>query len=96
MANSLISILIIPKTEDFQDVTPLIEEAIALIEASGLRYNVQPLETTIEGELTELLYLIKLINNRMVELGSINVMTQVKILYEPTGITMETFMERYH
>lgn len=96
MANSLISVQIIPKTKDFQDLIPFVDAAIAVIEACGVKYKVQPLETTMEGELTELLYIIKLMNDKMIELGSINVMTQVKILYEPTGITMETFTEKYH
>jgi len=56
---------------------------------------VHPLETTMEGELTTLLQIIERMNNKMIELGAINVITQVKILYQPSGITMDTLTEKY-
>lgn len=31
----------------------------------------------------------------MIDLGAINVITQVKILYQPAGITMGTLTEKY-
>lgn len=92
MTNSLISVQIIPKGED---VISLVDEAIAIIDQSGVKYEVHPLETTMEGELSELLHIIEKMNKRMVELGSYNVITQVKILYQPEGITLETLTEKY-
>jgi len=96
MANSLVSIQIIPKTKEYKDVIPFVDAAIAIIDASGVKYKVQPLETTMEGELSDLLNIIEIMNKKMIELGSVNVITQVKILYQPTGITMETLTEKYH
>ncbi|EAZ84963.1 thiamine-binding protein [Lysinibacillus sp. FSL M8-0216] len=95
MANSLISVQIIPKTEKYEDVIPYVDAAIAVINASGVKYEVHPLETTMEGELTTLLQIIEKMNIKMVELGAINVITQVKILYQPNGITMATLTEKY-
>lgn len=95
MANSLISIQIIPKTKDGEDVIPYVDEAISIIEASGVKYEVHPLETTMEGELQELLNIIVKMNERMIELGSSNVISQVKILYQPQGITMTNLTEKY-
>ncbi|XRD23423.1 thiamine-binding protein [Lysinibacillus fusiformis] len=95
MANSLISVQIIPKTEKYEDVIPYVDEAIAVIDASGVKYEVHPLETTMEGELPVLLQIIEKMNVKMVELGAINVITQVKILYQPNGITMATLTEKY-
>ncbi|WP_374721171.1 thiamine-binding protein [Peribacillus tepidiphilus] len=92
MANSLVSVQIIPKGEN---VIPLVDEAIKIIHDSGVKYEVHPLETTMEGELSQLLSIIEKMNQRMVELGSPNVITQVKILYQPKGITMETLTEKY-
>ena len=51
MANSLVSIQIIPKTKDGEDSIPYVDEAIKIIIESGLKYEVHPLETTIEGDL---------------------------------------------
>lgn len=95
MANSLISVQIIPKTNNPEDVIPFVDAAIAVIDASGVKYEVHPLETTMEGELSELLSIIEKMNEKMIELGSPNVITQVKILYQPSGITMGTLTEKY-
>ena len=95
MANSLISVQIIPKTEKYEDVIPFVDAAIAIIDAAGVRYEVQPLETTMEDEMSTLLQNIEQMNQKMIDLGAINVITQVKILYQPTGITMGTLTEKY-
>ncbi|MFE4810295.1 MTH1187 family thiamine-binding protein [Peribacillus simplex] len=92
MANSLISIQIIPKGEN---VIPMVDEAIKIIEESGVKYEVHPLETTMEGELSELFAVIEKMNVRMIEIGSPNVISQVKILFQPSGITMDTLTEKY-
>lgn len=95
MKNSLISIQIIPKTKDGENVIPYVDEAIKVIQDSGVKYEVHPLETTMEGNLHELLAIIEQMNERMIEIGSSNVISQVKILYQPTGITMNTLTEKY-
>ena len=92
MANALISIQIIPKGEN---VIPMVDEAIKIIDESGVKYEVHPLETTMEGELSELFAVIEKMNVRMIEIGSPNVISQVKILYQPSGITMDTLTEKY-
>lgn len=92
MANSLVSIQIIPKGKD---VIALVDEAIKIIEESGVKYEVHPLETTMEGDLTHIFSVIEKMNHRMIELGSPNVISQVKILFQPNGITMDTLTEKY-
>ena len=95
MANALISIQIIPKTKNGENVIPYVDEAIKVIQDSGVKYEVHPLETTMEGELHELMNVIEKMNERMIEIGSSNVISQVKILYQPTGITMNQLTEKY-
>ena len=95
MANALISIQIIPKTKNGEDVIPYVDEAIKIIQNSGVKYEVHPLETTMEGDLTELFAVIEQMNKRMIEIGSSNVISQVKILYQPSGITMNQLTEKY-
>lgn len=95
MGNSLVSIQIIPKTKNGENVIPYVDEAISVIEASGVKYEVHPLETTMEGELSELMNIIQKMNERMIEIGSSNVISQVKILYQPEGITMSKLTEKY-
>lgn len=95
MANALVSIQIIPKTKNGENVIPYVDEAISIIQASGVKYEVHPLETTMEGELQELFSVITKMNEKMIEMGSSNVISQVKILYQPSGITMGTLTEKY-
>ena len=95
MTNALVSVQIIPKASSTEEVIRLVDEAISIIDQSGVIYEVHPLETTMEGELETLLSVIAEMNKKMVELGSPNVISQVKILYQPTGITMNTLTEKY-
>lgn len=95
MANALVSIQIIPKAKNGEDVIPLVDAAIAVIDASGVKYQVNPLETTMEGELSELLSIIEQMNEKMIELGCPGVLSQVKISYNPTGVSMEKLTEKY-
>lgn len=95
MANALVSIQIIPKTKNGENVIPYVDEAIHVIEESGVKYEVHPLETTMEGELSQLLKIIADMNEKMIEIGSRNVISQVKILYQPSGIEMDDLTEKY-
>ncbi|WP_026582268.1 thiamine-binding protein [Bacillus sp. J33] len=95
MANALVSIQIIPKTKNGENVIPYVDEAIAVIQKSGVKYEVHPLETTMEGDLEHLLKIIADMNAKMIEIGSSNVISQVKILYQPTGIEMNDLTEKY-
>ncbi|QBP41935.1 MULTISPECIES: thiamine-binding protein [Paenisporosarcina] len=95
MINSLVSIQIIPKTRNGEDSIPFIEEAIAIIQESGIRYEVHPLETTMEGNLTEIFSVIEKMNQKMIDSGCVNVISQVKILYQPSGVSMDKLTEKY-
>ncbi|TRZ38913.1 thiamine-binding protein [Niallia circulans] len=95
MANALISVQIIPKTKNGENVIPYVDEAIKIIEESGVKYEVHPLETTMEGDMEELFHVISSMNKKMIEIGSSNVITQIKVLYQPTGIEMEDLTGKY-
>ncbi|MCA1061883.1 thiamine-binding protein [Rossellomorea sp. AcN35-11] len=95
MGNALVSIQIIPKTKNGEDVIPYVDEAIAIIDKSGVRYEVHPLETTMEGDMADLFKVIEEMNERMVEMGSSNVISQIKVLYQPAGIAMNQLTEKY-
>ena len=84
MANTLLSIQILPRTEGGQSVIPYVDEAITLIKESRLPYRVAPLETTIEGDLPELLNLVQRIHEKMIQLGCPSTLSQIKISYNPT------------
>lgn len=68
MKDTLMSIQIIPKTPNNDNVIPYVDEAIKIIDESGLHFRVGPLETTVQGNMNECLILIQSLNERMVEL----------------------------
>ncbi|GAA0598976.1 MTH1187 family thiamine-binding protein [Virgibacillus siamensis] len=95
MSNSLVSIQIIPKTENGEDVIPYVDAAIEVIDAAGVKYEVHPLETTMEGELPELLVIVEKMNRKMEELGCPSVISQIKVLYKPDNVSMNELTEKY-
>ncbi|MFJ7933354.1 MTH1187 family thiamine-binding protein [Sporosarcina sp. NPDC096371] len=95
MTNALVSIQIIPKMPNGEDVIPLVDAAIAVIDEAGVPYQVSPLETTMEGDLTELLEIVQKMNERMIEKGSLSIISQVKIFYKPDGASMDKLTEKY-
>ncbi|MEK4562020.1 MTH1187 family thiamine-binding protein [Staphylococcus sp. FSL K6-3157] len=95
MHDTLMSVQIIPKTANGEDVIPYVDEAIKIIDDSGLAYRVGALETTVQGEMNECLILIQKLNERMVELEIPSTISQVKFYHVPEGITIETLTGKY-
>lgn len=95
MDDTLMSIQIIPKTPNNEDVIPYVDEAIKIIQDSALPYRVGPLETTIQGDMNECLILIQKLNDLMVELEVPSTISQVKFYHVPEGITIETLTGKY-
>lgn len=49
MASTLLSIQVIPKTPNGENSYPYVDRAIEVIQQSGLKYQVNALDTTMEG-----------------------------------------------
>lgn len=95
MANTLLSIQVIPKTPNGEDSIPYVDRAIEVIQKSGVKHQVNPLETTMEGELTELLEVVRQMHEALIESGSPSVISQIKIAHNPTGISMDKLTAKY-
>lgn len=95
MQNALVSIQILPQTPNGESVIPYVDKAISLIEQAGVSYRVGPLETTMEGELHKLLQLVAKLHEEMVKEGCPQVLAQVKILYNPAGVSMGALTNKY-
>lgn len=95
MANALVSVQILPKTKHGEDIIPYVDRAIGIIMQSGLKYRVGPLETTMEGDLNRCLEIVRQMNEEMIRMGCPNVISQVKIYYNPEGASMEKLTEKY-
>ena len=77
------------------DPYPIVDEAIKVIQASGVKYEVGPMETTMEGDLDELLDVVKAAHQACFVEGVKQVVTIVKIGESTTGTTIEGKVGKY-
>ncbi|NLM72648.1 MAG: thiamine-binding protein [Clostridiaceae bacterium] len=94
MASVNVSLQVIPNVPN-ERVYPVVDKVIAMIAASGIKYEVGPMETTMEGELSELLKLVKKAQEICVQEGATRVISMVKIDYSPEGVTIEEKVGKY-
>lgn len=95
MANALVSVQIIPSVPEGEDKYDYVDAAIKVIEEAGIKYEVHPLETTMEGEITELMSVIQKMNDQLISMGANNIISQIKLFYQPSGITSEMLTRKY-
>lgn len=94
MAKINISLQVLPSVAE-DKIYPVVDKVIELIDKSGLKYEVGPMETTMEGNMDELLDIVKKAQDICVEEGAQRVISIVKIDYKPEGVTMNEKIGRY-
>ncbi|MFC2056505.1 MTH1187 family thiamine-binding protein [Chloroflexota bacterium] len=78
------------------DVYPVVDKAIETIQASGVKYEVGPLETTLEGDdLDKLLEVAKSAHWACFEAGAGKVVTIIKIADALEGNSIEEKVGKY-
>ncbi|MBN1190868.1 MAG: thiamine-binding protein [Dehalococcoidales bacterium] len=88
-----VGVQVLPLTED---VYPVVDKAISVIRASGVKYEVGPLETTLEGDdLDRLLEVAKSAHLACFEAGAGRVVTIIKIADAIEGTTIEGKVGKY-
>ncbi|ERJ13050.1 thiamine-binding protein [Haloplasma contractile] len=70
-----------------EEMYSVIDEVIAYIKKQELVYEVGPFETTIEGELSQLIKIIEDVTRLCVEKGAKSVLSYVKIHYSEEGVS---------
>jgi uncharacterized protein YqgV (UPF0045/DUF77 family) len=88
------SLQIIPVVPEEQ-IYPVVDQVIARIAASGMKYEVGPMETTIEGELDQLLNLVAEAQDICIKARASRVLSVIKIDYRPGGVTMDEKIAKY-
>ncbi|MDR1585730.1 MAG: thiamine-binding protein [Prevotellaceae bacterium] len=73
----------------------LVDEAIAVIANSGLKYRVTPFETVIEGDYDQAMAVVKQAQEACYEAGADSLMTYVKIQSSRNDVLIEDKMEKY-
>lgn len=87
-----VSIQVLPLVED---VYPVVDQAIKVIAASGVKYEVGPMETVMEGQLDRLLDVAKAAHLACFGAGAQKVVTLIKIGDSVDGTTIEEKVGKY-
>ncbi|MCS6870829.1 MAG: thiamine-binding protein [Anaerolineae bacterium] len=77
------------------DPYPIVDRAIAAIQATGVRSQVCPLETVMEGTLEECLAAVRAAHHAALEAGAPRVITYVKISDGANGSSIDELMAKY-
>ena len=95
--NANVSIQVLPKGDN-KEIVRIVDKVIAYIQSTGLHCFVGPTETSIEGDLDELMEIVRRCQYICIEEGSPSVMSYVKIGYQPNGdvLTIDEKTSKYH
>ncbi|WLR53302.1 thiamine-binding protein [Bacillus tianshenii] len=80
-------IQVLPNGKDM-DTDGLIPKVVEVVKNSGLKYEVGPMETVVEGNVKEILNLVEEAQQVGVDSGAKEVITNVKLHYKPEGVTI--------
>ena len=94
MANINLSLQVLPVVPD-ECIYDVVDKVIELIERSGVKHEVGPMETTMEGELDVLLEIVKDAQEICIKEGATRVVSIVKIDYKSEGVTMDEKIGKY-
>jgi len=89
-----VSLQVLPRVPE-TNLYHVVDQVIAYIESTGVKYEVGPMETTMEGELNDLLEIVKKAQEICVKEGATRVMSMIKIDYKPEGVTMHEKIYQY-
>jgi len=94
LPNANLSLQILPMVPQDQ-VYSVVDKVINLIQVSELPHVVGPMETTLEGDLDNLLDLVKKAQQACVEAGANRIVSIIKIDYSPDGVTINEKIGKY-
>ncbi|NLD46668.1 MAG: thiamine-binding protein [Clostridiaceae bacterium] len=89
-----VSLQVVPNVPENR-IYPVVDKVIELIHKSGVKYEVGPMETTMEGELDTLLEIVKKAQDVCITEGASRVLSVVKIDYKEEGVTMDEKISKY-
>ena len=89
-----IALQILPSSKSIHPYL-LVDKAIEVIAASGLRYKVTPFETVMEGSYDEIMNVVKLALEACYNAGAESLMTYVKIQSSQNDVSIDDKMEKY-
>jgi len=93
-----IAIQVLPEAPNNKELCRIVDEVIAYIAGTGLRYEAGPFETTVEGEsYDQLMDIVKECQHVAVRAGAPKVSAYVKVVYRPEGdiLTIDQKIGKY-
>jgi len=78
-----------------EDAYPIVDRAIQIISESGVKYEVGPMETVMEGPLDQLLEVAKSAHLACFEAGAEKVVTIIKIGDAVSGTSIDDKVRKY-
>jgi len=94
MAKITLGLQILPYVPE-EKLYQVVDKVISYIDSCGVKYEVGPMETTMEGELDELLLIVKKAQEICIEQGASRVVSLIKIDYKKTGVTIDEKVGKY-
>lgn len=89
-----VSLQVIPSVKE-DKIYEVVDKVIEYIESTGVKYEVGAMETTMEGELDNLLEIVKKAQEICTKEGASRVVSMVKIDYKDEGVTMDEKIKKY-
>ena len=93
-----IAIQVLPQVDSDAEVCRIVDEVIAYIASTGVRYEVGPFETTLEGEdYDRLMEIARECQHVAVRAGAPKVSAYLKVVYRPEGkiLTIDEKIGKY-
>lgn len=87
-----VAVQVLPLVED---PYPVVDQAIRIISESGVKFEVGPMETVMEGPLDQLLEVAKLAHLACFIAGAEKVVTIIKIGDQISGTTIDEKVQKY-
>jgi uncharacterized protein (TIGR00106 family) len=84
---------ITPVTGD--DLSPYVDAAVNVVKMSGLKYEVDAMATTIEGDIDQIIAVVKDAHQAVRSKGADRVLTELRIDDRAEGVTIEREVDAY-
>lgn len=90
-----VSLQIVPLMATREQSYALVDRVIAMIAESGVPHEVGPMETVMEGELPDLLDIVRRAHELCSEAGAAESLSAVKVHYRVDGVTMHEKTDKF-
>lgn len=89
-----IALQILPSSKEIHPYT-IVDAAIEVIAASGIRYKVTPFETVMEGTYAQIMDIVEQAQKACYAAGADSLMTYIKIQSSKADVSIDDKMEKY-